>query len=97
MSAIVRRLRIENSGAGADRQAALMLRPDTMALTALLALLTAFGPLATDMYVPSMPDVGRLLVASTSEVQLTLSSYLAGFAIGQVIYGPIADRPFICA
>jgi DHA1 family bicyclomycin/chloramphenicol resistance-like MFS transporter len=63
-----------------------------MALTALLALLTAFGPLATDMYVPSMPAVGRLLVASTAEVQLTLSSYLAGFAVGQVVYGPIADR-----
>jgi DHA1 family bicyclomycin/chloramphenicol resistance-like MFS transporter len=69
-----------------------MLRPDTMALTALLALLTAFGPVATDMYVPSLPDIGGTFAASTSEVQLTLSSYLVGFAIGQMVYGPVADR-----
>jgi DHA1 family bicyclomycin/chloramphenicol resistance-like MFS transporter len=69
-----------------------VLRPDTIGLTALLGLLTAFGPVATDMYVPSMPDIGRLLGASTSEVQLTLSSYLIGIAIGQLIYGPLSDR-----
>ncbi len=63
-----------------------------MALTALLGLLTAFGPVATDMYVPSMPAIGQLLGASMSEVQLTLSSYLVGFAVGQVVYGPISDR-----
>ena len=69
-----------------------MLRPDTIALTGVLGLLTAFGPVATDMYVPSMPDIGRLLGASAAEVQLTLSSYLIGFAAGQIIYGPISDR-----
>jgi MFS transporter, DHA1 family, multidrug resistance protein len=69
-----------------------MLRPDTIALTALLALLTAFGPVATDMYIPSMPEIGRSLGASTSAVQLTLSAYLVAFAVGQVIYGPISDR-----
>lgn len=69
-----------------------MLRPETVALTALLGLLTAFGPVATDLYVPSMPDIARQLGVGTSEVQLTLSSYLAGFAIGQTFYGPISDR-----
>jgi DHA1 family bicyclomycin/chloramphenicol resistance-like MFS transporter len=69
-----------------------MLRPDTIALTALLALLTAFGPVATDMYIPSMPDIGRSLDASAPAVQLTLSAYLVAFAAGQVIYGPISDR-----
>ena len=69
-----------------------MLRPDTIGLTTLLGLLTAFGPVATDMYIPSMPEISRLLDASTSEVQLTLSSYLVGIAIGQVIYGPISDQ-----
>ena len=68
-----------------------MLRPNTIGLTALLGLLTAFGPVATDMYVPSMPDIGRLLGASASQVQLTLSSYLIGFAAGQIIYGPMSD------
>jgi DHA1 family bicyclomycin/chloramphenicol resistance-like MFS transporter len=69
-----------------------MLSRDTVGLTVLLALLTAFGPVATDMYVPSMPAIGRALDASTSAVQLTLSAYLVAFAFGQVIYGPISDR-----
>ncbi|MCC6775850.1 MAG: multidrug effflux MFS transporter [Hyphomicrobiales bacterium] len=69
-----------------------MLRPDTVAFTALLGLLTAFGPVATDLYVPSMPDIARQLGVSTSDVQLTLSSYLVGFAVGQTFYGPISDR-----
>jgi DHA1 family bicyclomycin/chloramphenicol resistance-like MFS transporter len=71
---------------------AALLRPNTTGLTALLGLLTAFGPVATDMYVPSMPDIGRQLAVGTSEVQLTLSAYLIGFAVGQIIYGPISDR-----
>jgi DHA1 family bicyclomycin/chloramphenicol resistance-like MFS transporter len=69
-----------------------MLRPDTFALTALLAALTALGPLSTDMYLPSLPDIARGLSASTAEVQLTLSAYLVGFAVGQIVYGPISDR-----
>jgi DHA1 family bicyclomycin/chloramphenicol resistance-like MFS transporter len=69
-----------------------MLRPDTFALTALLALLTALGPLAVDMYLPSFPDIGRLLGASPATVQLTLSLYLVSYAAGQVIYGPLSDR-----
>src|SRR5215468_1812408 len=50
-----------------------MLKPDTFALTALLALLTALGPLAVDMYLPSFPEIGRLLNTSPATVQLTLS------------------------
>jgi DHA1 family bicyclomycin/chloramphenicol resistance-like MFS transporter len=69
-----------------------MLRPDTFALTALLALLTALGPLAVDMYLPSFPEIGRLLGASPATVQLTLSLYMVSYAIGQVVYGPLSDR-----
>jgi DHA1 family bicyclomycin/chloramphenicol resistance-like MFS transporter len=69
-----------------------MLRPDTFALTALLALLTALGPVAVDMYLPSFPEIGRLLAASPATVQLTLSLYMVSYAIGQVIYGPLSDR-----
>jgi DHA1 family bicyclomycin/chloramphenicol resistance-like MFS transporter len=69
-----------------------MLRPGTFALTALLAALTAVGPLSTDMYLPSLPDIARALNASTPEVQLTISTYLVGFACGQILYGPISDR-----
>jgi DHA1 family bicyclomycin/chloramphenicol resistance-like MFS transporter len=69
-----------------------MLRPGTFALTALLAGLSAIGPLTTDMYLPSLPDIARLLGASTAQVQLTISSYLIGFAVGQIVYGPVSDR-----
>lgn len=69
-----------------------MLRRDTLALTALLALLTALGPLAMDLYLPSFPDIGRMLAASAADVQLTISGYLVGFALGQLVYGPVSDR-----
>ena len=69
-----------------------MLRAGTFALTALLAALSAVGPLTTDMYLPSLPDIARQLDASTAQVQLTLSAYLIGFAVGQIFYGPISDR-----
>jgi DHA1 family bicyclomycin/chloramphenicol resistance-like MFS transporter len=69
-----------------------MLRPGTFALTVLLAALSAIGPLTTDMYLPSLPDIARLLGASTAQAQLTISSYLIGFAVGQIFYGPLADR-----
>ncbi len=69
-----------------------MLRPGTFALTLLLSLLTGIGPLSMDMYLPSLPDIGRALHAPTAQVQLTISSYLLGFAAGQLFYGPISDR-----
>jgi len=74
------------------RSLVLMLSPDTFALTALLALLTALGPLAMDLYLPSLPAIERALAASTAHVQLTISVYLIGFAVGQIIYGPVSDR-----
>ena len=69
-----------------------MLRPGTFALTLLLALLTGMGPLSVDMYLASLPDMGRLLGAPTAQVQLTISFYLFGFAVAQVFYGPLSDR-----
>lgn len=67
------------------------LRQDTLALTAVLALLTAVGPLAIDMYLPSLPHLTAALGASPPEGQLTLSAFLIGFALGQVVYGPLSD------
>ncbi len=68
-----------------------MLKPDTFALTALLAALTAIAPLSTDLYLPTLPDIGRAFGVSPASVQLTLSGYLVGFALGQIAYGPISD------
>jgi DHA1 family bicyclomycin/chloramphenicol resistance-like MFS transporter len=69
-----------------------MLQPGTFALTLLLAMLTALGPVSMDMYLPSLPDIAHVLAAPTARVQLTISSYLIGFAVGQVVYGPVSDR-----
>ena len=69
-----------------------MLRPNTITLTLMLSLLTGIAPMSVDMYLASLPDIGRTLAAPDSAVQLTLSFYLIGFAIGQVIYGPLSDR-----
>jgi len=69
-----------------------MLRPGTFALTTLLAGLSAIGPLTTDMYLPSLPDIVQRLGATPAQGQLTISSYLVGFAVGQILYGPLSDR-----
>jgi MFS transporter, DHA1 family, multidrug resistance protein len=69
-----------------------MLRPGSFALTLLLSLLTGLGPLSMDMYLPSLPAIGAALHGSIAQVQLTISSYLFGFAVGQIVYGPISDR-----
>ncbi len=68
-----------------------MFKPNTFAFTALLAALTALGPLSTDLYLPVLPEIGRALGVSPAQVQLTLSAYLIGFAVGQIAYGPISD------
>jgi MFS transporter, DHA1 family, multidrug resistance protein len=70
----------------------MQLRPDTFLMTATLALLTALGPLSTDFYLPSLPDITRVFGTTTAGAQATLSSFLFGFAAGQVFYGPLSDR-----
>ena len=58
----------------------------------LLGLLDAFGPLGIDMYLPAFPQIERDLKAPGGAMQLTLSLFLAGLAVGQLICGPISDR-----
>jgi DHA1 family bicyclomycin/chloramphenicol resistance-like MFS transporter len=69
-----------------------MLRPNTFALTALLALTTALGPLSVDMNLASLPAIEHAFAATTAEAQSTISVYLVGFALAQVVYGPVTDR-----
>ncbi|MEJ2622983.1 MAG: multidrug effflux MFS transporter [Pseudolabrys sp.] len=69
-----------------------MLRPGSFALTALLAALTAIGPISTDMYLPSLPALTQGFGTTVAAGQLTISSYLIGFAVGQILYGPLSDR-----
>ncbi|MCM8594271.1 multidrug effflux MFS transporter [Accumulibacter sp.] len=64
----------------------------SIALAALLTTLVALGPLSTDLYLPALPTLARAFASGAAEVQLTLSVFLAGFACGQIIYGPLSDR-----
>jgi MFS transporter, DHA1 family, multidrug resistance protein len=49
------------------------------------------GPLANDMYVPALPTLSHNLGATTAQAQLTLSAFILGFAVGQLIVGPMSD------
>lgn len=65
-----------------------------------LGALTAVTPLATDMYLPSMPKMTVALQATASEIQLTLGIMTLGVGIGQLVAGPLGDcygrkRPII--
>lgn len=53
--------------------------------------LGALGPLANDMYVPSLPALGHDLAATASQTQMTLSAFILGLALGQVVAGPLSD------
>lgn len=61
-------------------------------LTLILGSLSAFTPLAVDMYLPGLPVMGKALNADAGQVQFTLSVFFLGLAIGQLFYGPISDR-----
>ena len=69
-----------------------MPRPNGLAVTALLTALVALGPISTDLYLPSLPGLLRHFDADVAEVQLTLSVFLVGLAVGQLVYGPLSDR-----
>jgi len=57
-----------------------------------LGVLSAFAPISIDMYLPSLPSIGRDLQADAAHVQLTLATFMFGMGIGQLIYGPLSDR-----
>lgn len=57
-----------------------------------VGLVTALGPISTDMYLPGFPAISTDLGVSQSLVQYTVTAFLAGVAIGQLLYGPLSDR-----
>jgi DHA1 family bicyclomycin/chloramphenicol resistance-like MFS transporter len=63
-----------------------------MPLLLTLALLAAFAPIATDLYLPGFPAIATDLAADASGVQLTLTTFLIGLACGQLVMGPLSDR-----
>ena len=66
-------------------------RPSYFSLILILGLISMLMPLAIDMYLPSLPTIARDFGVPGGQVQMTLSSYIFGFAIGQMVYGPMAD------
>jgi len=58
----------------------------------LLGALQAFAPLSIDMYLPAMPVMETVFHTSTAAVQITMVTFLLGYAVGQSLYGPITDR-----
>ena len=58
----------------------------------ILGALGTITPFAVDMYLPAFPEIAKALGASTAKVSLSLSSYFAGMAAGQLLYGPLLDR-----
>jgi DHA1 family bicyclomycin/chloramphenicol resistance-like MFS transporter len=58
----------------------------------LLVAISAIGPLALNIFVPSIPGLASAFQASHGTVQLTLTLYLVGVAVGQLLYGPLSDR-----
>jgi DHA1 family bicyclomycin/chloramphenicol resistance-like MFS transporter len=59
---------------------------------ALIVAITACGTLGMHLIIPALPDTARDLHVSPGAIQLTITLYLIGLAIGQLIYGPISDR-----
>lgn len=57
-----------------------------------LGALSALGPLAIDMYLPSFPNIASELQVEPDDVQRTVAIYFLGLSLGQLLYGPFSDR-----
>ncbi|MTC25397.1 Bcr/CflA family multidrug efflux MFS transporter [Providencia alcalifaciens] len=66
-------------------------RSSYLGLILILGLLSMLMPLAIDMYLPSFPAMTGYFNVDEGRIQMTLNSYIFGFAIGQLFYGPMAD------
>ena len=61
-------------------------------LIVVLGLLSTFGPISLDLYLPALPDLADDLGTSTSAAQLSITACLIGLAAGQLVAGPLSDR-----
>ncbi|WP_425987705.1 multidrug effflux MFS transporter [Afipia sp. DC4300-2b1] len=67
-------------------------KTSSLARISVLAALAAVGSFATNILLPSLPSMAKALNVSTAAVSSTISVYLAVFAVGQLIVGPLSDR-----
>ncbi len=61
-------------------------------IVVLLALLSAFVPLATDLYLPALPQMSKALHTTPAFVSMTLSLYLVAFSVGTLFWGALSDK-----
>jgi DHA1 family bicyclomycin/chloramphenicol resistance-like MFS transporter len=61
-------------------------------ILAILSMLMAFASISTDLYLPALPAMGLALHADAGTMEMTISGYLVGFSLGQLLWGPIGDR-----
>ena len=66
--------------------------PESPIIAVLLTALVAYGPVSTDLYLPSLPAMSAAFGVDAAMGQLTLSVFASGFAVGMLIYGPLSDR-----
>ena len=66
-------------------------RPPARTVVA-LGMLSMFGPLSLDLYLPALPELADDLDASASAAQLSITACLVGLAVGQLVAGPLSDR-----
>ncbi|MEA1065505.1 Bcr/CflA family multidrug efflux MFS transporter [Erwinia sp. HR93] len=65
--------------------------PSSLSIVFILGLLAMLMPLSIDMYLPALPAIADQFHVPAGNAQMTLSTYILGFAIGQLFYGPLAD------
>ena len=85
---------ITNTGAGFQSKARAPASKDqttTVAITVICAF-AAIGPLATNIFLPSLPAIAADLHVSSALATSAISIFLAVFALGQLIVGPLSDR-----
>ncbi|MDB1125280.1 Bcr/CflA family multidrug efflux MFS transporter [Vibrio algarum] len=63
----------------------------TLAMMLTLGAISGLTPLAMDMYLPALPQMATDLATSTNAIQFTLTIYMVGFALGQLVHGPLSD------
>ncbi len=66
--------------------------PQRVLVLAILSMLMAFASISTDLYLPALPAMGHALHAGVGTIEYTITGYLIGFSIGQLFWGPVADR-----
>ena len=67
-------------------------KQQTFFLILMLGALNTITPFSIDMYLPGFPEIARDLNTTIGNVALSVSTYFLGFAVGQIVYGPLLDR-----